>query len=94
MTQTQEKRLKIALDMYRLRIEQARVDLAGYLRNLKKRLDKEARTLNGENKKKLHEQGDALDEIALLLITEDPELGFDKDAFFFDLFEGKESIYG
>ncbi len=94
MTQTQEQRLRLALDMYRIRLEQARVDLAGYLRNLKKRLDKDARTLNAENRKKLYEQGEVLDEIALLLLTEEPELGFDDSAFFFDLFEGKESIYG
>ena len=94
MTQTQEKRLELAIDMYRIRLEQARVDLASYMMNLKKKLDKEARFLKEGPKQKLQEQSSALDEMAMILITEEPELGFDKGTFFFDLFEGKESIYG
>lgn len=95
MTQTQEQKLKLAVDMYRLRLEQARVDLAGYMMNLKKKLDKDAHYLNKDSQKqKLAEQAMALDEMAMILTTEEPELGFDKGAFFFDLFEGKESVYG
>ena len=94
MTQTQEKKLSLAIDMYRIRLEQARVDLASYMMNLKKRLDKEARFLKENPKQKLQEQSSVLDEMAMILITEEPELGFDKGSFFFDLFEGKESIYG
>ena len=94
MTQTQERNLNLAIDMYRLRLEQARVGLAGYMMNLKKRLDREARNLRPAQKQKLEEQAVVLDEMALILLTEDPELGFDRDSLRCDLFEGKESIYG
>ena len=94
MTQTQEQKLQLAVDLYRLRLEQARVDLAGYMMNLKKKLDKEARFLKEGPKQKLAEQSAVLDEMAMILITEEPELGFDFNSFLFDLFEDKESVYG
>lgn len=88
MTQVQEKKVRLALDMYRLRLEQARVDFAAVLSSMKQKLEVAAEhdKLNARN---LRREADLLDEISMILVTEKPDPGFDTEMLLSDLFGRK-----
>lgn len=94
MTETQEQKLRMAFAIYESRLIQIRMDLAGHLRNIKRQIDKDAKRLPKRLRDESMDQASEIEGLASLLITERPDLGFDKDIFLSELLDGKESIYG
>ena len=94
MTETQESKLRMAFAIYESRLIQTRMDLAGYLRTLKRQIDKDAKRLPRYLRDEAMGQAAEIEDLASLLITEEPELGFDKDLFLSEILDGKERNYG
>ena len=94
MTETQETKLRMAFAIYESRLIQTRMDLAGHLRTIKRQVDKDAKRLPKRLRDESMGQAAEIEGLASLLITEEPDLGFDKDMFLSELLDGKESLYG
>lgn len=94
MTETLEVKLRMAFAIYESRLVQIRMDLAAYLRTIKRQVDRDARRLPKHLREESMGQAAEIEGLASLLITEEPELGFDKDLFLSELLDGKERNYG
>ena len=87
MTQVQEKKLSLALDMYKLRLEQARTDFAGILNSHVRKLRAIARHQEREAAIETRHQAELIEEASFVLLTEDPDLGFDFSRLFDDVIQ-------
>ena len=89
MTQIQEKKLSLACEMYRIRVEQARTDFAGILNSLVRKLRADARHQERDEAIETREQAGLIEEAAFVLLTENPDLGFDFDRLLSDVIKGE-----